>query len=123
MTKLLKMFLIHLVPLCTKFLFLKLSCYVTLLCIYLQSVSLSVFCGRINVFIMCKHERRTDKPCFPSDDGYEIVLECSLRAALISVSVALNQTPAYTAKHSCSARAKRTLFSAKSARTLAHFIM
>jgi len=25
--------------------------------------------------------------------------------------------------HSCSARAKRTLFSAKSARTLAHFIM
>ena len=28
-----------------------------------------------------------------------------------------------TANHSCSARAKRTLFSAKSARTLAHFIM
>jgi len=35
-------FLIQLVFLCTNCLFLKLSCYVALLCIYLQSVSLSV---------------------------------------------------------------------------------
>jgi len=46
-------FLIQLVFLCTNCLFLKLSCYVALLCIYLQSVSvcLTVLLGRINVFI------------------------------------------------------------------------